>query len=146
MRGVLGLRAINLSDNSNLQYGTRTIGGLADSVTVPGKSPIRIHNLDGEVIKTIYGPEYKDNVNKKDSYFAEIQKCGNILAFIYTGPDADKRYDKIILIDLDGKYLKTLVFDATIWGLAYHEKTGCLYMTTKGDPQIGYIELDKIQD
>lgn len=109
---------------------------------------IRILSLDGEVIRTIYGPEYEDNINENDSYFAEVQVCGDKLAFVYTGPDSDsdKRYDKIILTDLDGKYLKTLVFDETIWGMAYHDKTGRLYLTTKGEPQIGYIELDKISD
>lgn len=105
---------------------------------------IRILSLDGKVISTIYGPEYDSNIDQRNSFFAEAQICGDKVAFVYTGPDSDKRYNKIILTDLDGKYLNTLVFDETIWGIEYHDKTGRLYLTTKGNPQIGYIELDKI--
>lgn len=60
--------------------------------------------------------------------------------------DLKKDRKLIIMTDLEGKYLRTLRFDATILGMAYHDKTRRLYLTTTGEPQIGYIELDKIPD
>lgn len=107
---------------------------------------IRILSLDGELRRIVYGPEYDDTPDDNDYFFSESEICGDKVASIYTGKKSKKERDKIILTDLEGRYLKTLLFDETIWGMAYHDKTGRLYLTTKGEPQIGYIELDKISD
>ncbi len=107
---------------------------------------IRILNLDGEVQSIIYGPEYDENINDKNYFFAVSEICGKKVASVYTGLNQETYRDKIILTDLDGRYIATLKFDATVYGMAYHDKTGRLYLTTKGEPQIGYIEIDKIRD
>ncbi len=107
---------------------------------------IRILNLDGEVQSIIYGPEYDENINDNNSFFTVSEICGKKVASVYTGLDHGADRDKIIITDLDGRYIATLKFDAIVWGMAYHDKTGRLYLTTKGEPQIGYIEIDKIRD
>ena len=48
----------------------------------------------------------------------------------------------IIVMDLDGKYLKTLRFDAPLGAMIYHEKSNRLYLSTEGEPQFGYLQLD----
>lgn len=107
---------------------------------------IRILSLDGKLRGIVYGPEYDENVEEYDYFFSESEICGNKVASTYTGRNLEIERSVIILTDLDGKYIKTLRFDATIHGMQYHDKTGHLYLTTTGEPQIGYIELDKIPD
>lgn len=107
---------------------------------------IRIFDLDGQLRSIIYGPEYDENVEENDYFFSLSEICGNRVASTYTGRKLEKERSIIILTDLNGRYLKTLRFDETIHGLQYHDKTGRLYLTTTGVPQIGYIELDKIFD
>lgn len=107
---------------------------------------IRILDLDGNLRRIIYGPEYDENVEKNDYFFSASEICGDKVAVTYTGRKLETERSVILLMDLEGKYLKTLRFDATIHGIQYHDKTGRLYMTTTGEPQIGYIELDKIPD
>lgn len=105
---------------------------------------IRLLGLDGTVRGIVYGPEYDESAKDNEYYFSVSEICGDKVASIYTGRDSKIDSNKIILTDLNGRYLKTLLFDATVWGIQYHDKTGRLYLTTKGEPQIGYIELDKI--
>ena len=107
---------------------------------------IRILNLDGEVQSIIYGPEYDETPTEYNSYFSRSEICGNKIASTYSGFEPEGDRDKLIITDLNGRYIKTLKFDAIIHGMAYHDKTGRLYLTTAGEPQIGYIELDKITD
>lgn len=105
---------------------------------------IRLLGLDGTLRGIVYGPEYDENAKDNEYYFSVSEICGDKVASIYTGKDSKIDSNKIILTDLNGRYLKTLLFDATVWGIQYHDKTDRLYLTTKGEPQIGYIELDKI--
>lgn len=107
---------------------------------------IRILDLHGNARRIVYGPDYDENVEKNDYFFSESEICGDKVASIYTGRNSEKYRNTIILTDLDGNYIKTLHFDDTVHGMQYHGKTGRLYLTTTGEPQIGYIELDKIPD
>lgn len=107
---------------------------------------IRILDLDCNLRGIVYGPEYDENVEKNDYFFSDIIICGNMVASTYTGRNLEPERSMIILTDLNGRYLKSLRFDATIHGMQYHDKTGRLYLTTTGEPQIGYIELDKLPD
>lgn len=112
---------------------------------------IRIYGLDGKLRRLVYGPDYKEDTGKYEYYFSGVEICGDEAAATYTGAaltmrDLKKDRKLIIMTDLEGKYLRTLRFDATIHGMAYHDKTRRLYLTTTGEPQIGYIELDKIPD
>lgn len=105
---------------------------------------IRILDLNGKVLRRVYGPEYDENAEEDDYFFSVSEICGNQVASTYTGRNLEKERSIIIFTDLEGRYLKTLHFDETIHGMQYHDKTRRLYLTTKGEPQIGYIELDKI--
>lgn len=107
---------------------------------------IRILDLEGNLRSIVYGPEYDENIEDNDYFFSVSEICGKQVASTYTGRKLEKERSVIILTDLNGKYLKTIRFDATIHGIQYHDKTGRLYLTTTGEPQIGYIELDKIPD
>ena len=107
---------------------------------------ICIYDLDGKLCKKIYGPEYDSDVEEYEYFFSSGVICGDKVAVTYTGRKQDTDRGQIILMDLDGRYLMTLQFDSTIHGLAYHDKTNRLYLTTTGEPQIGYIELDKLPD
>ena len=107
---------------------------------------IRIFDLDCNLRSKIYGPEYDENVEENDYFFSSCVICGDMVATTYTGRKQNTDRGQIILMDLDGRYLMTLQFDSTIHGLAYHDKTDRLYLTTTGEPQIGYIELDKLPD
>lgn len=107
---------------------------------------IRILDLDCRLISNIYGPEYDETTKDNDYFFSESEICGNVVASIYTGREQKKDRMHIIITDLDGKYIKTLRFEDSVWGMQYHDKTNRLYLTTNGEPQIGYIELDKIPD
>lgn len=107
---------------------------------------IRILSLDGKLRGLVYGPEYDENVEEYDYFFSKSEICGNQVASTYTGRNLEPERSIIIFTDLNGKYIRTLRFDATIHGMQYHNKTRRLYLTTVGEPQIGYIELDKIQD
>lgn len=126
---------ITVSEKNNLIYSADKLHDM-----------IRILDLDCNVRGIVYGPEYDENSNDDDYYFSVSEICGEQVASIFTGRDSSKHDNKIILTDLEGKYLKTICFDETIYGMQYHDKTGRLYLTTKGEPQIGYIELGKIPD
>lgn len=105
---------------------------------------IYILNLDGKLVKTIFGPEYKNTNEDYVSYYNFSILCGHHLYAVYTGVNGrDLASGKdIIVMDKDGHYIKTLRFDSSIWGMAYHPKTKRLYLCTLGDPQFGYIQLN----
>ena len=48
----------------------------------------------------------------------------------------------IIILDFNGNYLKTMRLNDRIVDMVYHEGTGRLYVSTDGDPQFGYIQID----
>ena len=104
---------------------------------------INLFNLDGKLIKTIYGPDYHNPRLHKVYYFYEPEFCGDKICVVYHGkfdPTFSVGHD-ILMFDLEGNYLKTLRCEMPITCLAYHEKTNRLYVYTNGDPQFGYIQL-----
>lgn len=105
---------------------------------------IRVFNLDGKLLHYIYGPEYEEETSRRRSYFGSIAWCGDKVAALFTGIESSEDNDKIIIMDKDGNYIATLKFDFTVYSIAYHERTGRLYLSTYGEPQFGCIELDKV--
>ena len=104
---------------------------------------IDLLNLDGKLIKTIYGPDYHNPRLHMIYYFYDPVFCGDKICVVYHG-----KYDPtfsfgrdILMFDLEGNYLKTLRCEMPITDIAYHEKTDRLYVCTNGDPQFGYIQL-----
>ncbi len=110
------------------------------------KDEIRMYDLDGHLLKTIYGPDYDERIDNRKFYFANSTFCGDKILAIYAGGSNQKGQD-ILVLNLDGKYLKTLKFDMPIQTIEYHEKTDRLYIVTDDTPQFGYIRnFSKILD
>lgn len=108
---------------------------------------ISIFDAEGNLKKIIYGPDYQEQHDGATYYFSSPVIAGERLYVSYNGEDARKEHTvygkNIIVMDLDGKYVKTLRLDARVNDMAYHEKTNRLFVHTDGDPQFGYIQLDK---
>lgn len=103
------------------------------------KDEIRIYDLNGNLVKTIYGPDYDDHVDNRKFYFSGSTYCRDKILAIYAGGSTQKGRD-IIVMDINGNYVKTLRFDMPIHGIAYNEKTDRLYISTEDTPQFGYIK------
>jgi len=105
---------------------------------------IRIFDLDGNLKKTVYGPDFKEKQENGVIYFGQPVIAGDRIYVSYKGTEiSDVGFGSdIIVMDLNGKYIKTLHNESPVSGMAYHEGTGRLYLCTYGDPQFGYIQLD----
>ncbi len=105
---------------------------------------IRLFDMDGKLSRTIYGPDYGDKDKTGISCFSDPIIAGDRIYVNYNGEHAGTRTmgTDIIVMDLDGKYLKTLRFDAPLGAMIYHEKSNRLYLSTEGEPQFGYLQLD----
>ena len=105
---------------------------------------IRLCNLDGEVFKIITGPNYSKEPSRGIEHFYKTTIGGDRLFAVYLNRPLigkDKRSD-IIVMDLEGNYLKTYRLYCHIWNMVYNESTHRLYVSTDGDPQFGYIQID----
>ena len=107
---------------------------------------IRIYNLDGNLIKTVYGPDFKEKHDRRTYYFASTALAGDKLLAVYSGKDArHKDADReIVVMDLDGNYIKTLDIGARIASIAYYDKTDRVYVSQYGEPQFGYFNLSEV--
>lgn len=105
---------------------------------------VRIFDLDGNLKKTVYGPDFREESKKGFVYFSKPVIAGERIISSYLGKEIeDVGYGcDLIVMDLDGRYVKTLHNDSPISGMAYHKGTNRLYVCTYGDPQFGYIQLD----
>lgn len=105
---------------------------------------VRIFDLDGNLKKTIYGPDFNEEHKKGVYYFGQPVIAGERIIANYHGKEIEEVAFgcDLIVMDLDGRYVKTLRNDSPISGMAYHKGTNRLYVCTYGDPQFGYIQLD----
>lgn len=105
---------------------------------------IRFFDLNGNLKKSIYGPDFKDKCEGDYSYFHTVVLSGDKIFAGYTGRDITTpcEYEDIIIMNLEGEYLKSLRVYGSIWGLAYHKGTNRLYVALDGEPQFSYIQLD----
>lgn len=100
---------------------------------------IRIYDINGNLVKTIYGPDYEEKMVKRRKYFYRTVFCGEKILSVYAGGKDGKGHD-IVVMDRDGKYVKTIRFSIPLQDIAYHGKTDRLYISTDATPQFGYIE------
>lgn len=108
---------------------------------------IRLFDLDGNLKKTIYGPEYEEKRDNKYRYFANAVIGDDKIYALFRGKEKDLEKssyssEKMIVMDLDGRYIKTLDFGYPLVDMVYHNKTNRLYISTDGEPQFGYLQLD----
>lgn len=102
---------------------------------------IRIFDLDGNLRKTVLGPSFKEEHDGRTYYFSSPLIAGDNVLANYNG-EKDGYGKDIVIMDIDGRYVKTLRFDAKIMSMAYHPKSKRLYLCNDGETQFGYIKLD----
>lgn len=134
--GEVGRGSIAVSPENNLIVG---VGSTHDR--------IRFFDMDGHLKKTIYGPDYVEKNERVLSYFSHPQIVDDNIFVLYRGNVDDNKYSSysanvMIVMDLKGKYIKTLQFDYPLVDIAYHKKSKRLYVSTDGEPQFGYLQLD----
>ena len=105
---------------------------------------IHIFDLEGNLKKVIYGPDYTEKRHRpRFEYF--YQSCigkDEIYASYLNEYILEKNLpEDIIVMDLDGKYKKTLHVGKPICGMEYNETFNRLYLSTNDYPQLGYIQL-----
>ena len=129
-----------LPDTDNIRYVT-AVSPEQDKIYATGrnKDEIRIYTINGELLRTIYGPDYDEKVVNRKKYFSEAEFCGDNIMSIYAAGKENKGQD-IVVMDRDGMYVKTLRFSIPLHDIKYHKKTDRLYISTDATPQFGYIE------
>ena len=129
-----------LPDTDNISYVT-AVSPEQDMIYATGrnKDEIRIYTINGELLRTIYGPDYDEKVVNRKKYFSEAEFCGDNIMSIYAAGKENKGQD-IVVMDRDGMYVKTLRFSIPLHDIKYHKKTDRLYISTDAAPQFGYIE------
>lgn len=130
----------SIPDSDNIRYSIVVLPD-RDMVVAAGKvkDEIRIYNLNGALKSTIYGPDYDETVVNSKRYFSRLITCGDKIAAIYAGGSEQNGHD-IVVMDLTGKYLKTIRFEQPLHNIKYHPKSDRLYVVTDDTPQFGYIE------
>jgi len=132
-----------LSKNNNIYANCYT---LCDLITVC--------ELDGNLKYNIYGPDFSENKDNKNTYFNGVDITKNYIITSYIGDkgivfNKNKRPrgslpSKFIIFNLDGKYIKTIE-------LAYKFTTFCvdkendriIALFNKKNP-LGYIEIKNL--
>lgn len=106
---------------------------------------IRFYDLNGKLKKTIYGPDYAERHNGRAHYFSGPVIAGDKILAVYSGQDLIKNGmgHEIVVMDLDGKYIKTLDVGARISSIVYHPKTDRVYVSEDDEPQFGYFNLSE---
>lgn len=129
-----------LPDTDNIRYVT-AVSPEQDMIYATGrnKDEIRIYTINGELLRTIYGPDYDEKVVNRKKYFSGAEFCGDNIMTIYAAGKENKGQD-IVVMDRDGMYVKTLRFSIPLHDIKYHKKTDRLYISTDAAPQFGYIE------
>ncbi|MDE6859004.1 MAG: TolB-like 6-bladed beta-propeller domain-containing protein [Duncaniella sp.] len=110
---------------------------------------LTIYDFEGNKLRTIPGPEYKnDGIDKKKIYFRQIVVTPELILASYSGSDDDKTnyYGRTVQVyDIDGNYIKTLDSGKLISHMNYDKNTGRLLMIFNDpDIQLGYVDLNKV--
>lgn len=106
---------------------------------------MRFFDLNGKLKKTIYGPDYSERYDGRAYYFSEPVIAGDKIIVVYSGQDFRKNGTghEILVMDLDGNYIKTLDVGARISSIIYHDKTDRVYVSEDDEPQFGYFNLSE---
>ena len=105
---------------------------------------IRLFDLEGNLKKIIYGPDYTGKRHRpRYQYFCQACIGKDEIYACYLNDYVVNRSlaEDIIVMDLDGKYKKTLHVGKPICGMEYNENYNRLYLSTNDYPQFGYIQL-----
>ena len=102
------------------------------------RDELRLYDMDGNRTKTIYGPDHDERRAKSQRYHSSLISCGDKLLSIYSSGNAKKGLD-IVVMNGEGRYIKTLRLPVPLHEIAYHEGTDRLFISTQDTPQFGYI-------
>ncbi len=103
---------------------------------------IRFFDMDGNLKKNIYGPDFVEKKPKNMAYFHTVVITDDKIFACYNGKKILPRpeYEDIVVFNHDGEYLRSMRVYGAIWGLAYHKGTNRLYVALDGEPQFSYIQ------
>lgn len=131
--GNAGLITVSPTDNLMIETGVN-------------HDRIRLYDLKGNLRKTIYGPDFSERYDGRAYYFSEPVIAGDKILAVYSGKDFRKNGTghEIVVMDLDGNYIKTLDVGARISSIVYHGKTDRVYVSEDDEPQFGYFNLSEV--
>ena len=109
---------------------------------------ITLYDLDGNVLKNIYGPDWKNDDDAHGLYyFASAVMAEDRIFALHAGTDYnnDSAPQKIIVFDLYGNYLKTMDMESHRLGtsICYDCKYKRIFFSTD-EHEIAYIQLEKL--
>lgn len=115
---------------------------------------ITICDFNGNLIRNIYGPDWRDHQDSKYSYYRKIAFYKDKIIALYSGKDAFCKDEGrgvsvvlptgFLLFDLQGNYLKTLDVGYKISDFCCDEENGRLIMNFDDEIQFGYLDLDSV--
>lgn len=113
---------------------------------------LTLRTLSGALKYDIYGPHWEISTQKKIRYFEKVLFCKDKIVVLYSGKDAFTKDehgdpvslypDKIMVFNLEGKYLKTLDVGSPIADFCYDETNNRLILHMTEERQFGYLELE----
>lgn len=104
---------------------------------------IRFFDFDGKLRHTVYGPDYQDR-RPGVFYYGRPVVVGERIYVPYANdnfrnPDVGHH---IVVMDLEGNYIKSIDVGVRVEAVAYNPTTRRLYVSTWGEPQFGYLEIE----
>ncbi len=104
---------------------------------------IRFFDLEGNLKHTVYGPDFGERKPGIFYYESPVIVGDRIYVLYANGDFRDPEVGhRIIVMDLEGNYIKSIDVGVRVEELAYHSKTGRMFVSTWGEPQFGYFEVD----
>lgn len=104
---------------------------------------IRFFDFDGNLKRTIYGPDYKD-YNRRITYYGSPIILGDKIYATYQNGDFNDPDlgHQIIVMDLEGNYVKSIDLGVHVANISYNPTTRRIYAETWDEPQFGYFKID----
>ena len=106
---------------------------------------IRFFDFNGNLKRMVYGPDYKDYQKKASYYESTPTIVGDNIYIVYANGGDFRDPDvghQIIVMDLEGNYIKSIDVGIRINAITYHPETRRMYVATWDEPQFGYFEID----
>lgn len=133
------------SDNSDANSGLLCINPHQDEIIEFSMDfdRIRFYDFQGNLKRTVYGPDYKDYNSRIQYYLSPIIVGDHIYSAYLNGEykDSDVGH-RIIIMDLEGNYIKSVDVGVRVDAIAYNPSTRRIYVSTCDEPQFGYFEID----
>ena len=103
---------------------------------------IRIFDMNANLTKEIKGPRFQAEHERGMQFFCSPIVADDKIYVLYMGnDDIIGEGDVIMEFDIDGNYQRYMKFDTQLNDMVYHPTTKRIYLTTRGTPQIGYLQL-----